>query len=381
MATIFPFPPTPTVGQQVTLADGVTKMVWTGYSWEVVPVPYTLPMPISDGGTGATTVPGARSNLGLGSDGPVSGFRNRLINGNFVVNQRVQDFTVGSGGVISGQVTSDCWRINAVNGGRVIFEPNIGPGGEGQVYFSRESGSGTVALFNRVEAINWRNMAGGKAVLSFDLARMGALTTQTLTANVITTDGETGFVNAVVRGVQSNIAPTVNGVWQRVSVPVDFISVGSQLGLYVELVAVGVGTNASTNNISVRRVQLETGTSATPFEFRPLDAEIRLCERYFEIINLIGLRKTDAAGSHGGGLQTFQMRAIKWTTSPTITLWTNARGAGTQGSLVVNAATLSSAFVSSADNRTAHIWNGGALVAVGDYASGSMTISAEIPYP
>jgi len=39
MATTFPFPASPTVGQQVTLADGVTKVAWTGYSWEGVPIP------------------------------------------------------------------------------------------------------------------------------------------------------------------------------------------------------------------------------------------------------------------------------------------------------------------------------------------------------
>jgi len=34
MATTFPFPASPMVGQQILLADGVTKLAWTGYSWE-----------------------------------------------------------------------------------------------------------------------------------------------------------------------------------------------------------------------------------------------------------------------------------------------------------------------------------------------------------
>ena len=54
MATTFPFPASPTVGQQITLTDGVTKLTWTGYSWEPVPFPYTLPVPVTDGGTGST---------------------------------------------------------------------------------------------------------------------------------------------------------------------------------------------------------------------------------------------------------------------------------------------------------------------------------------
>lgn len=34
MATTFPFPAAPVMGQQITLADGTTKLEWTGYSWE-----------------------------------------------------------------------------------------------------------------------------------------------------------------------------------------------------------------------------------------------------------------------------------------------------------------------------------------------------------
>ena len=47
-----------------------------------------------------------------------------------------------------------------------------------------------------------------------------------------------------------------------------------------------IGTNAAT--LYIAGVQVEKGSVATPFEFRPYAIELALCQRYFQIINAIG---------------------------------------------------------------------------------------------
>jgi hypothetical protein len=68
MATTFPFPASPTVGQQVTLSDGVTKEAWNGYAWEQAPNalgPLSTPLLLADGTMPAPSLAFA-SEPGLG---------------------------------------------------------------------------------------------------------------------------------------------------------------------------------------------------------------------------------------------------------------------------------------------------------------------------
>ena len=72
-ANAFNLPPNPVPGQIATLPSG-DQMEYNGYAWEpVTPAPAVYPIAIDKGGTNATTVAGARANLGI--DPPTGPFK------------------------------------------------------------------------------------------------------------------------------------------------------------------------------------------------------------------------------------------------------------------------------------------------------------------
>lgn len=82
-----------------------------------------------------------------------------------------------------------------------------------------------------------------------------------------------------------------------------------------------VGTNGATFYIT--GVQLEAGSTATDFERRPIGTELALCQRYYEVIISQLCHNTAWATSYNQGFWKATKRV-----SPTITLTNNSTGSG-----------------------------------------------------
>lgn len=203
--------------------------------------------------------------------------RNRQINGQFRVTSRGADFTVGTAGVTDGQVTADCWRVNASgsNGARVAFSSD-------SVSLIRETGAGNVEVFSKYETRNWSDLVGKPMTLSWEQFRVGGAST--IQGSVITTDAQTGFANGVVV-MAKTASNTANQKWEKFSVTGTVPANSTQQGLYTSIVGLGVGTSAANQYMMVRNVQLEVGPVATPFEFRHIGLERMLCQRYLQAVS------------------------------------------------------------------------------------------------
>ena len=151
--------------------------------------------------------------------GPVAGFRNLIINGNPVVNQRA--YVSGTATSGANEYTLDRWRV--VTSGQSLA-------------FSTTAGVCTVtAPAGGVEqVIEGASILGGTYVLNW---------TGTATATV---DG-----NAVAKGG----TVTLTG---------------------------GSNATVKLSGGTFTKVQLEPGSVATPFEERPVGVELQLCQRYYE---------------------------------------------------------------------------------------------------
>ena len=74
-----------------------------------------------------------------------------------------------------------------------------------------------------------------------------------------------------------------------------------------------VATNAATFYIT--GVQLEKGSTATSFDYRPIGTELALCQRYYET----GITGSGSRNSDNYGVSAGQYKVTKRTTSPTVT--------------------------------------------------------------
>ena len=87
---------------------------------------------------------------------------------------------------------------------------------------------------------------------------------------------------------------------------------------------------AATNNYwQVTGVQLEVGTVASPFEFKPFGQELLECQRYFQLLTLQGTRYIATAAYLYAQLIP-PMRAVPALTTPSLTNAVNVLGVGTQ---------------------------------------------------
>jgi len=163
----------------------------------------------------AETSAAARDTLGLG--GPLAGFRNLIINGNPIINQR--NYVPGTPTVTGNQYTLDRWRVIA----------------SGQnLTWGDEAGIRTVNA-----------PVGGMQQVIEGLGTIGGL----YTINWV------GTATAVLSGVSVAKGATVT-------------------------IAGGVSFSIRMTGGSWSQLQLEAGTHATLFERRPIGVELALCQRY-----------------------------------------------------------------------------------------------------
>jgi hypothetical protein len=260
--------------------------------------------------------------------GPLAGFRNRIINGNFDIWQRGASFTASDYG-------ADRWlhaRVgttqSATRQAFTLGQTDV-PGEP--TYFCRTvvssvAGAGNFCLLAQpIEDV--RTFAGQQITVSF-WAKSDA--TKNIAVNMVQVFGTGGSPSANV-GI-SGTKISVGTTFQKVTVTATLPSISgktlgtnnnSALNLNIWFDA-GSTYNGDTDSLGqqsgtfeIAQVQIEPGPVATPFEQRPIGAELALCQRYYEVIqdrDSVWINGTDY---YDRGWQSFKVekRAI-----PTVTI-------------------------------------------------------------
>lgn len=233
-------------------------------------------------------------NVDLAFDGgALSGFRNAIINGNFDIWQRATTHsTAGYGSV-------DRWANNRSNSSCTISRQAFTPGQTDvpnqPTYFCRAavtSAAGAAnfsALTQYIESV--RTFNGRSVTVSF-WAKADA--SRSISVELVQGFGTGGSPSATVNAIGvSKVALSTS--WQKVTVTATLpLITGKTLGSnnddWLSLVIwfdAGSDYNARTNSLGqqsgtfdIAQVQIEAGSTATPFERRPVATELNLCKRY-----------------------------------------------------------------------------------------------------
>jgi hypothetical protein len=264
--------------------------------------------------------------------GPLAGFRNRIINGNFDIWQRGTSFTGTEYG-------ADRW-LHARSGTTHTATRQAFTLGQTDVpgeptYYCRtfvisEEGAGNYALLSqKLEDV--RTFAGQQVTISF-WAKADA--TKNITINMVQIFGTGGSPNVGISGTKVSISTT----FQKVTVTATLPSISgktlgtdnnSALNLNIWFDA-GSTFNGDTDSLGqqsgtfdIAQVQIEPGPVATPFERRPIGAELALCQRYYSILDKVVLVRWAAGGTYGGGATYFTYPQTMRTT-PSVTGAINA---------------------------------------------------------
>jgi hypothetical protein len=261
-------------------------------------------LPLSTGVTG--TLPEA--NGGTGTTIGYNGFKNRIINGAMVIDQR----NAGAAVTTSGSYVVDRWFFNNVSDGTLSVQQSTDvPSGSGFKYSLRMTatvGDATIGaaqycnIQHRIEGYNFADMGFGASGASS--VTLSFWVKATVAGN---------YSIALYNSAENRIYPQqfsvlVSNTWEQKSVTIAGDTSGTWLttngtGLQVTFYpALGsnflgsTGWNAggtfgvtgqsnaiasNANIFAITGVQLEKGSTATSFDYRPFGTELALCQRYF----------------------------------------------------------------------------------------------------
>jgi hypothetical protein len=202
-------------------------------------------------------------------------FRNRVKNGSASIDQRnagaSQTFTAAAALAYSiDRFYGYCTGAN-VTGQRVA-----GTLSQYMYQFTGAASVTKIGFSQRIEAVDSWDLAGTNATLAVDISN-SLLTTVTWTAWYANTADTFGTLASPTRTQIATGTFTVTSTNTRYSTTIA-IPAAATTGIEIEF-SVGAQTSGT---FKIGRVQLEPGSIATPFEFRPYGTELASCQRYYE---------------------------------------------------------------------------------------------------
>lgn len=237
----------------------------------------------------AGTVQGTQFLQGTDYLSPYQGFRNVLINGAMNVWQRgTSSGTLALGG--GDYVGPDRWWYYNNGFTSSITRQPVGSTLPQFLYCTRmqrtsgQTGTAGMIMCSPQETVNSVRLAGRPATLSF-YARASS-TVSSFTSLVVAVETGTGvdqkgLGGAAYTGLATPISinPTLTSSWQRFTLSGTIASTATEIAIRITFAP--IGTAGANDYVEFTGVQLEEGSVATPFEQRPIQQELALCQRYY----------------------------------------------------------------------------------------------------
>ena len=241
------------------------------------------------------------------------GFKNRLINGAIGIWQRGTSFTSGG----SATYTADRFFGNASSG--TISRSTDVPAGFTYSFSNAASSTAYPGIAQRIESVNIADCASQAITVSF-YAKQTSGTASPLNINLAYPTAVDNYASSTTI-IETNVVATMTASWTQYSytytLPAN-VTNGLSVTLFIP--------NASiTATFLITGVQLEKGSTATSFDYRPYTTELSLAQRYYwsELGSLFASGIAfDTVEAHVRVQYPVPMR-----TSPTVTIYDNSNNA------------------------------------------------------
>jgi hypothetical protein len=221
----------------------------------------------------------------------VTSFKNRIINGAMQIDQRNAGASVTVAGA-TGVYTVDRMfvRPNSSTNTSVVRSTDAPTEFQNSLQVTRVSGqTGTLTrVQTALETVNMIDMRGNPVTLSFYAkADSGYTPSGSDLAVTLFAGNGTERVRSITSydnqstPISQNV--TLTTAWQKFTIT--STNLPSDLSqLTVEFAPAWVGTAPSNDGFYITGVQLEKGSNATSFDYRPYGQELALCQRYYAMI-------------------------------------------------------------------------------------------------
>lgn len=310
-----------------------------------------------------------------------SAFKNYIINGNFDIWQRGTSFTFST---IDGIYTADRWQATKTNDTFVISAQSFTLGQtdvpNNPLYFIRNTvtsvtGAGSRALLmQRIEDV--RHLAGKTVTLSFYAKADASRNIAVELGQYFGTGGSPSTSNVNIGTTTIHLTTS----WKKyiITAQLPFISgktLGTDNNSRTEVIFwfdAGSNYNSRTNSLGqqsgvfdIAQVQLEEGSTATPFEQRPIGLEISLCQRFYNTLITVLYVSTAYNANYGGAVSVINFPYMRSTPTIGVTITTSGGWVGT-------------AFSTAQSNHTLTIWPAVTQTSNGAYCNINITLAAEL---
>jgi len=254
-----------------------------------------------------------QSGFTLGA-GDASSFKNRIINGGMVVNQYARGtFNVSTGGAASNDYSADRFPFYKDQSGATIAGSNSSTAPTGftnSVLWSVTTGASAGStdqcfIAQQIEGYNWADLAWGTAnakpvIFSFwvntsvtgtyGVSFSNSAATQTFVGTYTVNAANTWEQKTIaITGSTSGTWLTTNGIGLRIRFDMgsgttfETATPNTWQGSYDSTVSGRANLTGTTGaTFYLTGVQMEVGTVATSFDWRPYTTELSLCQRYFQ---------------------------------------------------------------------------------------------------
>ena len=263
-------------------SKGLVSVTNTGTGNNVLATSPTLVTPIL-----GTPQSGSLVNC---TDTNYTGFKNRIINGAMQIWQRGTTASLSNS---FSYLTADRWETDmGSTAAATVSQSTSVPTATTQYSLkiqrtAASTSTGNIVAAQALETANSYDLAGSSITLSF-WAKCGAnysATSSILGSFVFFGTGTDQSMNNMRSNAwtsQTNASQnnTVSTTWTRFTQTVSCPAGTTQVGL--QFLFSPTGTAGADDSIFITGVQLEKGSTATSFDYRPYGTELQLCQRYYE---------------------------------------------------------------------------------------------------